>query len=57
MAFTIRRIARENDVPVVENRPLARGLYTDTNVCDIIPEQYIRAIVLVYTHIKYNSKK
>lgn len=57
MAFTIRRIARENDVPVVENRPLARGLYTDTNVGDIIPEQYIRAIVLVYTHIKYNSKK
>ncbi|HAH63341.1 MAG TPA: flagellar biosynthesis protein FlhB [Treponema sp.] len=57
MAFTIRRIARENDVPIVENRPLARGLYTDTNVGDIIPEQYIRAIVLVYTHIKYNSKK
>jgi flagellar biosynthesis protein FlhB len=56
-AFTIKRIARENNVPVVENRPLARGLYTDTNVGDIIPEQYIRAIVLVYTHIKYNSKK
>jgi flagellar biosynthesis protein FlhB len=57
MAFTIKRIAQENDVPVVENRPLARGLYTDTKVGDIIPEQYIRAIVLVYTHIKYNSKK
>jgi flagellar biosynthesis protein FlhB len=56
-AFTIKRIALENNVPVVENRPLARGLYTDTNVGDIIPEQYIRAIVLVYTHIKYNSKK
>ena len=56
MAFTIKRIARENDVPIVENRPLARGLYTDTKVGDIIPEQYIRAIVLVYTHIKYNSK-
>lgn len=57
IAQTIKRIARENDVPIVENRPLARGLYTDTKVGDIIPEQYIRAIVLVYTHIKYNSKK
>jgi flagellar biosynthesis protein FlhB len=58
-AMTMKRIARENSIPIVENRPLARGLYTDTKVGDIIPEQYIRAIALVYQHIHYNidSKK
>lgn len=56
-AFQMKQIAKENNVPIVENRPLARGLYTDTKVGDIIPETYMRAIVLVYTHIKYNSKK
>lgn len=56
IAFAIKRIARENDVPVIENRPLARGLYTDTQVGDIIPDIYMRAIVLVYTEIDYYSK-
>jgi len=56
-AFTIKRIAREHDIPIVENRPLARGLYTDTQVGDIIPDIYMRAIVLVYTEIDYYSKQ
>ncbi len=57
VAFSIKRIAREHDVPIVENRPLARGLYTDTQVGDIIPEAYLNAIVLVYREIKYYSDK
>ncbi|MCR5290087.1 MAG: EscU/YscU/HrcU family type III secretion system export apparatus switch protein [Treponema sp.] len=57
MAQAIKRVARENDIPIVENRPLARGLYADTNIGDIIPEAYIRAIVTVYTQIDYYSKK
>ncbi|MCI1207849.1 MAG: flagellar biosynthesis protein FlhB [Treponema sp.] len=57
VAFRIKAIARENDVPIVENRPLARGLYTSTNVGDIIPPEYIRAIVTVYTQIDYALKK
>ena len=58
IAFQIRRIAAENNVPVVENRPLARGLYTDTEVGDIIPDKYLRVLADVYAEImKYNSKK
>ncbi len=56
-AQNMKRIARENDVPIVENRPLARGLYADCQVGDIIPEAYIKAIVTVYVQIGYMNKK
>lgn len=57
IALQMRRIAKENDVPIVENRPLARGLYTDTEVGDIIPDRYMAVLAQVYAEIlKYNSK-
>lgn len=55
-AMRMKKIAAENDVPVVENRPLARGLYTDTEVGDIIPQDYLRAIATVYAQIGYMDK-
>lgn len=51
-ALFMRRIAEENDIPIVEDRPLARSLYTDTKIGDIIPEKYYRAISIVYTHLQ-----
>lgn len=57
IAFQIRQIATENEIPIIENRPLARGLYTDTDVGDIIPDKYLRVLADVYAEIsKYNSK-
>lgn len=56
VAFAMKRIAKDAGVPIVENRPLARGLYTDVEVGDIIPARYLRAIVLIYTHIQYKYK-
>ena len=52
MAQTIKRLARENNVPIVENRPLARDLYTNVEVGDIIPQTYYTAIALVYTQLE-----
>ncbi len=57
VAFNIKKIAAENDVPVIENRPLARSLYTDTKVGDIIPDVYFVAIAAVYKQIDYLNKK
>ncbi len=56
-ALTMRRIAEENDVPVVENRPLARGLYADTEVGDIIPSTYLRAIATVYAQVGFMNRE
>jgi flagellar biosynthetic protein FlhB len=51
LALRIRRIAEENEVPVVENKPLARALYADTEVGDVIPEKYYQAVVTVLASV------
>ena len=57
-ALLIRRIAEENDIPVVENRPVARDLYTNVEIGDIIPEKYYRTIALIYSHLeKYKNMR
>ncbi len=57
-ALLIRRIAEENDVPVVENRPMARELYTNVEVGAIIPEIYYNTIAVIYAHLeKFKNMK
>jgi len=58
VAQTIKKIARDNNVPLVENRPVARGLYTETEIGDIIPVDYYKAIALIYSHLdKFKQTK
>jgi flagellar biosynthetic protein FlhB len=47
MALRIREIAREYEVPVVENKPLARALYAETEVGDVIPIAYYEVVAAV----------
>jgi flagellar biosynthetic protein FlhB len=51
VAFRIRRIAQDNGVPIVENRPLARALYAETEVGDIIPEAYWQVVATVLSKV------
>lgn len=57
LAQRIKSIAKENDIPMIENRPLARGLYAETRVGDIIPVAYFSAIATVYAQIQNLKKK
>ncbi|MCL1834211.1 MAG: flagellar biosynthesis protein FlhB, partial [Leptospirales bacterium] len=41
MALKIREVARENNVEIIENRPLARELYNRLDIGDIIPEDLL----------------
>jgi flagellar biosynthetic protein FlhB len=50
-AQRIKRIAADNGVPLVENRPLARALYADVDIGDAIPEKYYQAIAAVLAHV------
>jgi len=50
-AFRIRRIAEEAEVPVIENKPLARALYSDVEVGDQIPEKFYEAMVIVLREV------
>lgn len=58
VALQMRRIASEAGVPIVENRPLARSLYAETEVGDIIPDKYLSVLANIYAEImRYDSKK
>jgi len=52
LALRIKRIAAENSVPVVENKPLARALYATVEIGEIVPEQYWNIIVEILIRVK-----
>ncbi len=51
LALRIREIAKEHNVPIFEHKPLARGLYHDVDIGDIIPEKYYEAMVVVLREV------
>lgn len=60
LAQRIKRIAKENNVPVHEDIMLARTLYKLCNVGDFIPENLFKAVAQILAYIyklKTNKKK
>jgi flagellar biosynthetic protein FlhB len=53
LAARIRQIARDNGVPLVENKPLAQSLYWETEVGHIIPEAYYMAVATVLSKVMH----
>jgi flagellar biosynthetic protein FlhB len=51
IAEKIKEIARENNVPVVENRPLARSLFKLVDVGNFIPNTLYRAVAEVLAYV------
>jgi flagellar biosynthetic protein FlhB len=51
MAKRIREIASEHDVPIVENKPLARTLYAEVEIGDTIPEKYYKVVAAVLAEV------
>jgi flagellar biosynthetic protein FlhB len=51
MAAQIRRIARENDVAIVENKPLARSLHALVEVDSQIPVEHWQAVAEIIGYI------
>lgn len=47
IAFRIRELAKANDVPIVENPPLARALYASVDIDDTIPAEHFKAVAEV----------
>jgi flagellar biosynthetic protein FlhB len=51
MAEQIKKIARENDIPIRENKPLARALYKDVEVGEMIPEALYQAVATMLAQL------
>ena len=55
LAFQIREIAKQNNVPIVENRPVARALYNTVPVDGVIPSDLYVAVAEILAFV-YKSK-
>lgn len=56
LALKIRQRAEEFEVPVVENRPLARALYDQVEIDTVIPEDLYKAVAEVLAYV-FSLKK
>lgn len=57
MALKIKKIARENKVTMVENRPLARTLYSRAEIGDAIPEDLFKAVAEILAYVYHLKNK
>ncbi len=55
IAFKIREIAKNNNIPIVENKPLARSLYKLVEVDNMIPQELYVAVSEIL-HYVYSQK-
>lgn len=55
VAEKIKNIARENNVPVIEDKPLAQALYKSVDVGESIPADLYEAVAAVLAHV-YRTK-
>jgi flagellar biosynthesis protein FlhB len=51
LALRIREIAKENDIPIVENPPLARALYAGVEIDEEIPAEHYHAVAEVIGYV------
>ncbi|KAB2337525.1 flagellar biosynthesis protein FlhB [Cytobacillus depressus] len=56
VAQKIKLIAKEQDIITIENRPLARALYSQAEIGDAIPEEFFKAVAEILAHV-YRIKK
>lgn len=51
IALKIKELAKENDVPIVENPPLARALYATADLDKPIPGEHYRAVAEIISYV------
>ncbi|MDR1893267.1 MAG: flagellar biosynthesis protein FlhB [Spirochaetales bacterium] len=51
IALRIRRTALGYDIPVIEDKPLARALYAEVDIGEVIPEKFYQAMILIIKRV------
>lgn len=51
VAFRIRDVANENDVPIIENPPLARALFDVAEIDEEVPPEHYKAVAEVISYV------
>jgi flagellar biosynthetic protein FlhB len=58
IALKIREIAEKHDIPIIEDKPLARSLYDNVEVDKLIPPQFYKAVaeMIFFLHARKTRK-
>ena len=51
VALRIREVAKENDIVLYENKPLARALYDTVDIDEMIPAEHFKAVAEVISYV------
>ncbi|MFV0440911.1 MAG: flagellar biosynthesis protein FlhB [Lachnospirales bacterium] len=51
LALRIREVAKENDIPIVENKPLARTIYANVDIDAEIPPDLYQAVAEILAYV------
>lgn len=51
MALRIVRVAEENEIYIVENKPLARAIYATTDLNQQLPQEFYGAVAEILVHV------
>lgn len=57
LAFKIREVATENNIPIVENKPLARAIFKNLKIGQTIPRELYTAVAEVLSYVFKLQKK
>ncbi|MCK9225319.1 MAG: flagellar biosynthesis protein FlhB [Candidatus Muirbacterium halophilum] len=58
LALKIKEIAKENNIPIIENKPLARSLYAEVGVGEPIPDEFFTTVAEILAYVyKMKDKK
>lgn len=52
-ALTIKKVAKKFNVPIVENKPLARSIYANVKQGETVPPSFHEALVGIYRYFVY----
>jgi len=57
MALRIRAVAEENNIVIMENKPLARSLYSQVELGQSVPRELYKAVAEVLAFVFRLNKK
>lgn len=57
LALRIREIATSNGVPIIENRPLARALYDQAEIDQMIPQEFYKAVAEIIHYLQVRNMR
>ncbi|HSH26053.1 MAG TPA: flagellar biosynthesis protein FlhB [Massilibacterium sp.] len=51
LAMKIKEVAKKNNIVMVENKPLARSLYSKADIGDVIPEEFYKTVAEIIAYV------